>query len=336
MTKYVYDPETLMYEPQDEPKAHRIVRRLLLALLAFGLAAVYLWLYLFVFKFDLPKTSILQKQHARWEAKMEVLDRRVDLYESTLEAIEERDDEIYRSLYGLGEIPQQIRLAGLAGTGRYDELDKSGANLDLRNTVRRVDGLMKRADILSRSLDEVGVIARQAGDMISCVPSVPPLYPDLRKVRLTSSFGYRSDPVYGGGEYHTGQDMATDRGTPVYATGDGVVESCEYRFNGYGNEIVIDHGYGYQTRYAHLQSTNVLAGMKVKRGEMIGTVGSTGKSTGSHLHYEVMYRGNRVDPMSFMDINIPLDEYKAMISKVAEESVKGKRLSTSDIILRTR
>ena len=336
MTKYVYNPESLMYEPQDEPKTHRIVRRLLLALLAVGLAALYLWLYLFVFGFELPKTALLRREHVRWETRMEVLDRRLDLYEQTLSAIEERDDGVYRSLYGLGEISPEIRQAGLAGAGRYDDLDRSGANLELRGAVRRVDGLMKRSDILSRSLDEVGDIARQAGDMISCVPSVPPLYPDLRKVRLTSSFGYRSDPVYGGGEFHTGQDLATDRGTPVYATGDGSVESCEYRFNGYGNEIVIDHGYGYKTRYAHLQSTNVLAGMNVKRGEKIGTVGSTGKSTGSHLHYEVIYRGGRVNPMAFMDINMPLDEYKAMVEKVSEDSAKGKKLTTSDVLKRTK
>lgn len=336
MTKYVYDPETLMYEPQGESVGHKIVRRVLLAVLAVGLALLYLWLYLFVFKMELPKTAALQREHAKWETKMAVLDRRLDFCDYTLEAIEERDDNVYRSLYGLSEIPAEIRHSGLAGAGRYDELDKSGANLGLRTSVRRVDDLMKRSDILSRSLDEVGATARLAGDMISCVPSVPPLLPDLRKVRLTSSFGYRSDPVYGGGEYHTGQDMATDRGTPVYAPGDGVVESCEYRFNGYGNEIVIDHGYGYKTRYAHLQSTTVLAGMKVRRGELIGTVGSTGKSTGCHLHYEVMYKGERVDPMSFMDINMPLDEYRAMVAKVAEESVRGKRISTSDVLKRTK
>lgn len=336
MTKYVYDPETLMFEPRDESRGHKIVRRILLALLAVGLAVLYLWLYLFVFKLELPKTAILQREHTKWETKMELLDRRLDFCDQTLDAIEERDDNVYRSLYGLAEIPVEIRHSGLAGAGRYDELDKSGANLGLRTAVRRVDGLMKRSDILSRSLDEVGSTARLAGDMISCVPSVPPLLPDLRKVRLTSSFGYRSDPVYGGGEYHTGQDMATDRGTPVYASGDGVVESCEYRFNGYGNEIIIDHGYGYKTRYAHLHSTTVLTGMKVKRGELIGTVGSTGKSTGCHLHYEVLYKGERVDPMSFMDINMPLDEYRAMVAKVAEESVKGKRISTSDVLKRTK
>lgn len=336
MTKYVYNPETLMYEPQDESRGHKHLRRLLLAVLAVGLAVMYLWLYLFVFDLQLPKTAILLREHTRWETRMEVLDSRLDLYDQTLSAIEERDDNVYRSIYGLGPISSEIRHSGLAGAGRYDGLDRSGANLELRSAVRRVDGLMKRSDILSRSLDEVGATARLAGDMISCVPSVPPLLPDMRKVRMTSNFGYRRDPVYGGGEFHTGQDMATDRGTPVYATGDGVVESCEYRFNGYGNEIVIDHGYGYQTRYAHLQSTNVLAGMKVKRGELIGTVGSTGKSTGCHLHYEVLYRNNRVDPRFFMDMEMPLDEYKAMIAKVSADSEKGKRKSTSELLNRIK
>ena len=323
MTKYVYDPETLMYEPKDEPRLHKIVRRILLGLLGVGLALLYLWLYVGVFKLELPKTAILKRQNAGWETRMAVLNHRLELCDNTLSAIEDRDNFVYRSLYGLNEIPGNIRTAVYSS----DAVDPA---------VRMLDVLMKRTEVESRSLDEISVVARQSGDMIACVPMVSPLLPDLRKVRLTSSFGYRSDPVYGGGEYHTGQDMATDRDTPVYAPGDAVVASCEYRFNGYGNEIVLDHGFGYQTRYAHLASTDVVVGMKVVRGEKIGTVGTTGKSTGPHLHYEVMYKGERVDPMAFMDMNMPLDEYRAMIARAASETVKDKKRSTSELLERRK
>ena len=182
----------------------------------------------------------------------------------------------------------------------------------------------------------MGQLARVAGDMISCVPSVPPLVPDPSKVHLSSGFGYRTDPVYGGGENHGGQDFATASGMPVYATGDGVVVQAEFKSNGYGNQIVIDHGYGYQTRYAHLSVISVVAGMKVKRGELIGNVGSTGKSTGPHLHYEVVYRGNRVNPMNYMDFKMPVDEYRSMTEQRSEDSPVGKRSSTTELLRRSR
>lgn len=333
MVKYEYNPETLMYEAKDEPRKYRRLRRLLLAVFAVGLVVLYIWLYIGVFKWELPKTAILRQREAKWEAKMEVLNRQLDLYEETLGAIEDRDNFVYRSLYGLGEIPGEIMNSGLAGATRYEELDHSGANSALRAAVRRVDGLTKRVYIQSKSLDEVGEVARQAGDMISCVPAVPPLLPDLRKVRLSSPFGHREDPVYGGAEYHAGQDFATDRGTPVYATGDGVVESSRYS-PGYGNELVINHGYGYKTRYAHLKQFFVREGMKVKRGEKVGEVGNTGKTTGPHLHYEVLYRNSAVNPMTFMDINMPLDEYRAMVNKVREEDTRTRQKSTADIMNR--
>lgn len=323
MTKFVYNPETLMYEAKDESRRHKVIRRILLWICGAGLVVFYLWLFVAVFKFDPPKTAILKRQHARWEARMEVLHRQLDLCDNTLSAIEDRDNYIYRSIYGLNVIPVNIRYSAPSGS-------------EVSAAMRVVDGLMKRAEVESRSLDEVMGVAKQAGDMIACVPSVPPLMPDPAKVHLSSPFGYRTDPVFGGGEFHTGQDMATSRGTPIYAPGDGVVESCEYRFNGYGNEIVINHGFGYQTRYAHLESTDVIVGMKVVRGEKIGTVGTTGKSTGPHLHYEVMYRGDRVNPMSFMDMSMPLDEYRAMTDRAKAESVKDRKRSTSELLDRIK
>lgn len=336
MPKYSLDPETLLYEAREEPKYLRYIRLAAALLVAAGCVFLYFWLYTSVFRLDLPRTAMLERRAAAWEARMEVLGSRLELYDRVLTGIEQRDDEVYRSIYGLGEIPQEVKNSGLGGINRYAELDRLGTNSSLGLSVRRLDNLFKRVYLQDKALEEVGRLAREAGDMLSCVPSVPPLVPDHEKVHLTSGFGYRTDPVYGGGESHGGQDFGTASGTPVYSTGDGVVVQAEFRFDGYGNQIVIDHGFGYQTRYAHLSFIRVVTGMKVKRGEQIGNVGSTGKSTGPHLHYEVLYRNNRVNPMRFMDFNMPADEYRAMVDARREDSPVGKRSSATELLRRSK
>ena len=336
MSKYILNPETLLYEKREEPRYLRPLRVTVAVLVAAGFVFVYFWLYTAVFHWDLPRTAMLKRRAAAWEARMEVLSNRLDLYDRVLTGIEQRDDEVYRSIYGLGEIPDEVKNSGLGGINRYAELDVLGKNSSLGWTVRRMDHLTKRAYIQGKALDEVSGLARTAGDMLACVPSVPPVLPDPNVVHLSSSFGYRTDPVYGGGELHGGQDMAGATGTPVYATGDGVVVMTEHSRSGYGNQIIIDHGYGYQTRYAHLSLISVVEGMQVRRGEQIGSIGSTGKSTGPHLHYEVVYRDTRVNPMNFMDFNMPLDEYRAMIGTRKEESPVGKRTSTTELLRRSK
>lgn len=336
MPKYVLNPDTLLYEELEEPRYLRPLRLTAAVLAAAGFVLLYFWLYTSVFRWDLPRTVMLKRRAAAWEARLEVLSNRLDLYDRTLTGIEQRDDQVYRSIYGLGEIPDAVKNSGLGGINRYAELDQLGTNSSLGWTVRRMDHMLKRAYIQSKALDEVGDLARTAGDMIACVPSVPPVLPDPNIVHLSSGFGYRTDPVYGGGELHGGQDLAGALGTPVYATGDGKVIQAEFSSNGYGNQIVIDHGYGYQTRYAHLSVITVVVGMQVHRGDQIGNIGSTGKSTGPHLHYEVVYRENRVNPMNFMDFNMPLDEYRAMIGTRKDESPMGKRTSTTELLRRSK
>ena len=336
MPKYVLNPDTLLYEEKEDPKYLKHIHWAVALLVAAGCVFLYFWLYTSVFQWDLPKTAMLKRRAAEWEAKMEVISNRLDLYDRTLTAIEQRDDQVYRSIYGLGEIPDAVKNSGLGGVNRYADLEQLGTNSSLGWTVRRLDGLTKRAYIQGKALEEVGVLARTAGDMLACVPSVPPMMPDRNRVHLSSGVGFRTDPVYGGGERHGGQDFASATGTPVYATGDGMVVTAEFKSNGYGNQIVIDHGYGYQTRYAHLSVVTVTAGMRIKRGEQIGNVGTTGKSTGPHLHYEVVYRGERVNPMNYMDFNMSLDEYRSMIGTRVQESPVGKRTSTTELLRRSK
>ena len=336
MPKYFLNPETLLYEVKEESRYLKYIRLAVAAVAAAGFVFLYFWLYTSVFHWDLPRTAILKRRADRWAARMEVLDSRLDLYDRTLQGLEQRDDEVYRSIYGLGAIPEEVKNSGLGGLQRYSELDELGSHSDLGVSVRHMDNLIKRTYIRGKSLDEVRQISSESGDMLSCMPSVPPVVPDRAVVHLSSGFGYRTDPVLGGGEAHGGQDMAAAPGTPVFATGDGVVIEAEFHANGYGNQVVIDHGYGYQTRYAHLSRIAVAVGMRIQRGTQIGTVGSTGKSTGPHLHYEVVYRGNRVNPMNYMDFNMPVEEYRSMIVTRQEESPVGKRSSTTELLRRGR
>ena len=322
------------------PKGRTILRRIRMAflvVLAPSLVGLFFYVYIDVLHLQLPKTAHLRREHARWEARLEVMDSRLSLYESALKGLEQRDDELYRSIYGLTPIPSQIRTSGLESSSLSSGLlDSLEANSKLRSTIVSIDALTKRTYIQSKALSEVEMVARKAGDMISCVPSVPPLLPHKGAFHLSSGFGVREDPVYGGTARHKGQDFAAPKGTPVYATGDGVVLKARFQFRGYGNEVVIDHGFGYQTRYAHLNTIEVREGMKVGRGDRIGTIGNSGKSTGYHLHYEVIYMNVQRNPMNYMDINMPETEYRAMIDKRLESNPIGRTSSTSELLNRSR
>jgi murein DD-endopeptidase MepM/ murein hydrolase activator NlpD len=244
----------------------------------------------------------------------------MDLAESALEDLRMRDDNIYRSIFGLNQIPSQTRLSGLGGASRYDEYDEPGMVGGLKNTTMRVDNLLKQAYVQTLSFDEVASESKKAGQMASCVPAIPPVAPDKKRVRTTSPFGYRSDPISGVQKLHSGYDFACKVGNPVYTTGDGVVESVSFDFFGYGNSVLINHGFGYKTRYAHMSIINVAEGMIVKRGDCIGASGNSGKSTGPHLHYEVIYKGNPVNPYPYFDMDMALDEYMALVRKREQES----------------
>ena len=334
--KYRYNPDTLMYEVEEQPKWVPYVTNALMALGAFAMGALYFWLYTSVLGLDLPKTAALKKKNAEWSGKMVILNRQLDLYEETLTGIEERDDHVYRSIFGLNEIPEDVKKAGFGGVDRYSWLDEMGGAPELKATMMRMDILTKRTYLQSKALDEVGLISRTAGDMVSCVPAVPPICPLKGSYHISSYYGYRVDPVFGGRRFHEGLDLATDIGNPVYVTGDGVVERVRYQFFGYGNEVLVDHGFGYKTRYAHLNSIDVAVGMRLKRGERIGEVGKTGKSTGPHLHYEVLYKGNHVNPMHYLDMSMSVEEFEAMVGKNKEPKPAHKKVPSNTELLRRR
>ena len=303
------------------PRA-RMIRSLLYFAVSLVMAAFYFWIYTSVLGCELPKTVLLKKSNAQWSSKVEVLNSQLDMYEETLEALQMRDDDIYRSIFGMNEIPSAVRNAGFGGVNRYERYDLMDADGLLKNTAIRLDVLTKKTYVQSRSFDEVALLSKRAGDMASCIPAIPPINPDRRKFRISSAFGYRSDPFSGRSTMHKGVDFAMKPGNPVYATGDGVVESVSFEFFGYGNSVVIDHGFGYKTRYAHMKTIGVAEGMPVKRGECLGQSGNSGKSSGPHLHYEVIYKGRPVNPYNYYDLDMTPQEYSALVESTADASQK--------------
>ena len=320
--KYVLNPKTLSYEVKSRSRRSRALRTVAMFAMSLGMAVLYFWLYTGVLGLEPPKTILLKKSNAQWRSKIEVLDRHLDEYDKSLATLQMRDDDIYRAIFGMHEIPSEVRNAGFGGVNRYAHYDNLGQSMPLKSTAMRLDVLTKKTYVQSRSFDEVAQLSKRAGDMASCIPAIPPVVPDRSIYRLSSSFGFRSDPFTGRSKRHTGVDFALKPGNPIYATGDGVVEKVKFEFFGYGNQVLIDHGFGYKTRYAHMKSINVVEGMKVKRGECIGESGNSGRSSGPHLHYEVLYKDKHINPANYFDLTITPEEYATMVQNTAEASDK--------------
>lgn len=308
--KYIEDPENIVAELRKEPR-HIWWKLLIVTASGLALFLFYLWFYVSVLGLDLPKTAILRHQNAAWYTRIDRMSQQLDRYGELLALLETRDDRIYRSVYGLDEIPQAVRFSGIGGDKRYASVEGTS----LARIVRRLDELEKRTYIQSKSFDDIAALQRTAGDRRSHVPAIPPLSTDRSTYRLSSPFGYRSDPILGFGKRHTGMDFACPPGNPIYATGDGVVVKATHERKGYGMHVEIDHGFGYKTRYAHMSRMDVEEGQRVVRGDCIGLTGRSGRVTGPHLHYEVLYRKDYVNPAMYMDLDIDPKDYYQMVRR---------------------
>ncbi|MBR4810059.1 MAG: M23 family metallopeptidase [Bacteroidales bacterium] len=294
-----------------------ILRFILLTIFSVAVVAGAYWLYFVYLGNDLPKTAILRRQNDAWQARMGIIRHKLDVYETVLEDVEERNDLVYRSIFAFDPLRDSV----------YAD---SSAN-EMQALDRRLDEVGDRVGRQLESLGEVALVAKEAGDMVSHIPAVPPLLPKKGTYHLSSPFGTREDPVYGGIARHMGQDFASKVGNPVYVTGDGVVEKVDFNYKGYGNEVLVNHGFGYKTRYAHLNTVDVGVGQELKRGDKIGEVGKSGKATGPHLHYEVLFKNHQVNPMNFMDMGMPVEEFRAMIRKRSAETAGGRRPSAASM-----
>ena len=310
---YIYNPQTQTYDriyPTVRQRALSILRRLFYGM---GLGAGCFIVLLLIF--GSPSEKELRIENSRLLAQYNVLSRRLDDAMGVLQDIQQRDDNLYRVILQADPVSPAIRQAGYGGTNRYEELmDLANAKLVV-NTTQKLDVLSKRLYIQSKSFDDVIDMCKNHDEMLKCIPAIQPVSnKDLKKT--ASGYGVRIDPIYKTTKFHAGMDFSASPGTPVYATGDGVVVKAGWE-TGYGNTIEVNHGFGYLTRYAHLSAYKVRPGQKVVRGEVIGAVGSTGKSTGPHLHYEVHVKGKVQNPVNYYFMDLSAEDYDKMIQIAA-------------------
>lgn len=236
-----------------------------------------------------------------------------------LDDLEQRDDNVYRAIFEAEPIPDDIRKSGFGGADRYNDLEGFTYSQLMISTTQKMDQLAKQMYIQSKSYDEVVKLAENKEKLLSSIPSIMPI--SVKDLKGTpSGFGYRTHPIYKIVKMHTGMDFNAAIGTPIYATGDGVVERADAEASGYGNHVVINHGFGYETLYGHMSKIMVAPGQQVKRGEVIGLVGNTGTSSGPHVHYEVIRNGNKINPISYYFLDLSPVEYQQIIQQSSQSN----------------
>ena len=316
---YRFNPHTLKYEKvfvSLRDKVRRISFNVLFGVVL-GVVLVVIGLQ-FV---EPPSERGLRRELAQYKRQYEQLLPRVERAEKVLADLEERDNVLYCTIFECEPVSDAERRSGIGGVERYAALDGYDNSELIKLTTRRVDELTKRLYVESKSLDEIYAIARQKTERMASMPAILPI--EKNKCKIVSGFGYRFHPILKYRRLHTGIDLTASTGTPIYATGDGVVRVAGRNpegYSGYGVVVEIDHGFGFRTLYAHMSTTMVKSGQKVKRGEQIGTVGSSGMSTGAHLHYEVILNGKKVDPVFYFFNDLTLQEYDAVIEQARQEN----------------
>ena len=308
--KFIFNTQTLAYEKAVVSWGSRILRLLgfLIAALVFSLAISTIY-YKF---FDSPKEKILKSELSAMQDQYYIVNQEVDRLSSVLDGLHYRDGNIYRVMFEADPIDKDVWEAGSGGVNKYRYLEKYDTGDLMKDIAGKVDKLKKQMSIQSKSYDEIAELIKNKEKMLLSIPSVQPI-PNKKLVRMASGYGWRIDPVYKIQKFHEGMDFTCPIGTEVHVTGDGVVEAVNYSFHGYGNEIIVNHGFGYRTRYAHLSKFKVRPGEKVTRGDVLGNTGSTGKSTGPHLHYEVLKNGNAVNPVYFYFNDLKDADFEKMV-----------------------
>lgn len=308
--KYRFNPNTLNFERIRLTAWQKAKRTTLLLLpgLAVGLLGIFL-VYQFI---DSPKESLLRRENKQLLVQYELLNKQIGELERVLADVRRRDDNMYRVILEADPLPESMRQAGVGGINRYRDL--SGyVNSDLViETTKRLDLLARQMVVQSKSLDEVGALVLRKQEMLASIPAVQPIAND-DLTQTASGFGWRMHPIHKIMKFHAGMDFTAKTGTPIHTTGDGVVVYAEYGTNGYGMHVIVDHGFDYQTLYAHLSKLEVRKGQRVKRGDVVGLVGNTGLSVGPHLHYEVHKGGQPMDPTNYYFNDLTPEEYARMI-----------------------
>jgi len=309
--KYHFDSNTLTFKKVRLVRK-QIIFRFLFFLIVTGSAALILNL-LYTSFYPTPKVAMLVEDQNTILAKYDILNAKIGEIDHVIADIEHRDDYVYRTIFEMDPIPATVREAGFGGVNRYTEFESFDNSEILINTYKKLDILSKKLYVQTKSFDKVIEYARNKEKMLAAIPAIQPIaLKDFN--RISDYFGSREDPFTGKRTMHHGMDFTGPEGSDIFATGDGEVVEAGYSFYGYGNRVIIDHGYGYQTIYAHLKDIKVKRGQKVTRGDVVGALGNTGRSTGAHLHYEVRLNNRPVNPINYYFNDITPEEYDLMIA----------------------
>jgi murein DD-endopeptidase MepM/ murein hydrolase activator NlpD len=315
--KYKFNKKSLQFEVV----RHNFKTRALKALSYLATGAVFsVVVIFFAYTFlDSPKEKILRREIAQYQLQFQFINERIQQYDAVLADLADRDDNIYRVIFEAEPVPNAVRKAGFGGADRYSKLEGYQNSEIIINTTKKLDKIHSQLVVQSKSFDDVYDMAKRKTEMLACIPAIQPVSNKNLK-RLSSYYGYRTDPIYKIKKFHPGIDFSAPTGTEIYSTGDGFVKDIIQSRSGYGNTVIIDHGYGYETMYAHINSFKIKKGEKVKRGQLIATVGNTGKSTAPHLHYEIWKNGNKINPIYFFFNDLTPEEYETVLDLSSRQS----------------
>lgn len=310
---YIYNPKTRTYDriyPTVRQRIMSYLRRLFVGM-GFGAGSFLVLLLIF----GSPSEKNLRIENSQLQAQYHILSTRLDEALNVMSKLQQRDDNLYRVIMQADPVNDELRTAGYGNTNRYEELMGMANSRLVVSTSQKMDLLARQIYIQSESFDDVVEMCKKHDEMLECIPAIQPVANKNLK-QTASGYGTRIDPIYKTVKFHAGMDFSANTGTPVYVTGNGKVIKAGWE-GLYGNCITVDHGFGYVTKYAHLSKIDVRVGQNVVRGEIIGKVGSTGKSTGPHLHYEVHVKGKVVNPVNYYFMDLNAEDYDRMVEIAA-------------------
>lgn len=317
--KYYYNTHTLRYEKLVTPLRVKLLR--IFSFIAVALVTSAIISY-FAFQFvGSPVEKLLRTENERLKYRYQDLDRQVNEIEQQMAELEKRDNTVYRTIFEADPIPDSVRALAIERQQEIAKVERIKENELVRSIQASLVTLSNRITAQKKSYEQLAVLVNNKEQLLAATPAIQPVSnKDLN--RIASGFGYRIDPIYKSPKMHAGLDFSAPQGTPIYATANGTIKIAGYSDGGYGNHVVINHGYGYETLYGHMVRVKARRGQKVSRGEVIGYVGSTGKSTGPHLHYEVHKSGHKLDPVYFFYNDLTPQQFDELLkrAKVANQS----------------
>ncbi len=318
--KYYYNTQSLRYEKLVTPLRVKLLRTIGFISVLLVSSAIVIYFYNRFF----PKPADLENRQKFKELadNYNVLRGKLKMAEQQMAALEKRDNEVYRSIFEANPVPDSTRAKLIEKQKEFDKVSGMDEDIIGKDIAAQLNNLNARITYQLQSYEKIESLIKNQDAKLASIPAIQPVS-NKQLNRIASGFGSRIDPVYGTPKMHKGLDFSAPQGTPIYATGDGIIEAAGYSEGGYGNHVMINHGYGYETLYGHMVRIKVRVGQRVKRGEVVGWVGSTGKSTGPHCHYEVHINGNAVDPVYFFYNDLGPEQYERLLKIAATGSARS-------------